>query len=202
LENVVELIEFADKGSENSKDQIMLLASSVGGFEVLYRLKEVRPEILTPDNLIKCFISSEVVGEKLTEAMRKLGLSSGLITVVQFCSEVKDTPTFSEIHSAMNDSAKAIRIVEQFIHGKCAQPIKIRTEEWWQDLLDKSRELRISAFEKVVSDEQLLRLICCEMLSAVCRDLNSEISPSRQAPFNLVVDLSGSSTSKDLLKQS
>jgi len=49
-----------------------------------------------------------------------------------------------------------------------------------------------------------LRSICMEMLSAVSRNLNPEISPARQGPFHLVVDLSGSATSANilLLKQS
>lgn len=63
---------------------------------------------------------------------------------------------------------------------------------------------RHAAFEKVITDEQILRFICVEMLSAVCRDLNSELPPARQTPFHLIIDLSGTASSSNiqLLKQS
>lgn len=146
LEETVQLIEFVDKDRGKATEQILSLvcAHSTRGFEVLYELKKVRPEILSNENLIQCFICSEVVGDELITAMRELGLPSGLITVVEFCAQVNshEIPTFSEIHSAINDSNKATQLVQRFIHGNCTLPNVKKTDEWWRELLAKTRQLR------------------------------------------------------------
>lgn len=123
--------------------------------------------------MVQCFLASKVVGEDLTKAMRELGLPSGLVMVVEFCAQVKsdEIPTFSEIHSAINDSNKATQLIQRFVHGNCVLPIKSRSDEWWRDLLSKTRQLRHSAFEQVVTDEQILRFICQEMIISVSREL-------------------------------
>lgn len=110
----------------------------------MYALKKIRPNYLTTENLVQCFICSEVVGDELTKAMRELGVPGGLVTVVEFCAQVKsvDSPTFAEIHSAISDSNKATKLISQFVHGNCVLPNVNRTDEWWRDLLAKSRQLR------------------------------------------------------------
>lgn len=160
LEEVVQLIEFVNKGKAEEQILSFVCAHSTKNFEViveqlqsllryfqiLYELKKIRPSLLNAENLVQCFICSEVVGDELTRAMRSLGVPSGLVTVVEFCTHIKpeETPTFAEIHSAINDSNKATKLIRQFIHGMAIASLgeNKNDDEWWRDLLAKSRQLR------------------------------------------------------------
>ncbi|KAI6224867.1 Neuroblastoma-amplified sequence [Aphelenchoides besseyi] len=206
FDEIVQLIEFADKNREKSSNQILRFVRehSTRNFDVLNELKALRPELLTSETLIDCFLGFELTGQPLIDAMKQFDLDQKLIEVVELCSTIpklKDR-TFADFHSASLDAKKARDLVGKFVRGSCEQTKK-QTDEWWRNLLAQSRQLRRSQFEKLISDEELLRLICSEMLESVCYQQKSDLPAARQAPFHLVVDLSGTAESAkvSLLKQ-
>ncbi|KAI6229085.1 Neuroblastoma-amplified sequence [Aphelenchoides fujianensis] len=209
FKEVIQLIEFADGDRGKAAEQILQLVreQSARSFDVLNALKAARPELLTADTLTQCFLGFELNGEALIAAMREFGVQQELVVVVELCSQLprlKDH-TFADFHAATADPQKARALIREFVSGSCAAVKKPPpTDEWWRELLARARQLRRSAFEAAVGDEEVLRFVCGEMLESVCRHSSDDLPASRQAPFHLVVDLSGTAASAKipLLKQS
>ena len=174
-------------------------------FEVLDALRLTRPAMLTNEALTDCFLRSQLCGERLVTTMRHFDFHGNLAVAVELCASVPALAeqTFADIYDAMKEATRGRELMQRFVHGSCASATAaaLVDEDWWRDLLSRSRQLQLMAFEKSVADEDILRLVCSEMLDRVCRDLRAERPPSQQAPFQVVVSLDSTAESADLLKQ-
>lgn len=107
--------------------------------QVLTALQKVRPDLLTTENLVLCFLESHVTGNALNEAMKTFGLPRGLAEVLELCAQVSQSgfnPTFADVHDASRDKEKALSLCQRFVKSACNREhkvgIRLQGEDWFR----------------------------------------------------------------------